>query len=83
MSADSECGGASNLCRDLLRMGFKREVAYFKMDHGAWNVAPERLGIARQKKGIVLSPGGQQTRLVSAEVLLKCRIQRDVALVLA
>jgi hypothetical protein len=55
--ADSECEEVANLCRDLLRMGLEREVARFEeMDHRTGNIAPERLGTARQEKGIVLSP---------------------------
>jgi hypothetical protein len=54
--ADLECGEVANLCRDLLRMGLEREVARFEeMDHGTGNIAPERLGTARQEKGIILS----------------------------
>jgi hypothetical protein len=59
VAADSECEEVADLCRDLLRMGLEREVARFEeMDHGTGYIAPERLGTARQEKGIVLSPDG-------------------------
>src|SRR2546427_5623138 len=54
---DSACEEVADHCRDLLRMGLKREVARIEeMDYGAGNIAPERLSTARQEKGIVLSP---------------------------
>ena len=52
-----QCKEVADLCRDRRRMGFEREVARFEeMDHGTGHIAPERLSIARQEKGIVLSP---------------------------
>src|SRR6476661_4613929 len=81
---DSEREEVADLCRDLLRMGLEREVARFEeMDHGIRNIAPERLGTARQEKGIVLAPDRQETRFVSPEVVLERRVKRDVALVVA
>jgi hypothetical protein len=53
------------------------------MDHRTGNVASERLGTARQEEGIVLSPHRQERGLVRPEVLLECRVERDVALVVA
>jgi hypothetical protein len=65
-------------------VGFEREVARFEeMDHGIGNIAPERLSTARQEKGIVLSPDREETWLVSPEVILERRVERDVALVVA
>src|SRR5215831_5849305 len=52
-------------------------------DDSPRNIALERLGTGRQKKRIILAPGGQKRRLMLAEIFLECRIQRDVALVVA
>lgn len=53
---DSACEEVTDHCRDLLRMGLKREVAHIeKMDYGSGNIAPERLCTPRQEKRIVLS----------------------------
>src|SRR5579883_1163332 len=65
-------------------MSFEREVARIEeLDCGAGNIAAERLSTPRQEKGIVLPPCRQETRLVSPEVVLERRIERDVALVVA
>ena len=65
-------------------MGLEREVARVEeMDCGTGNIAPERLGTARQEKRIVLSPNCQETWLVSPEIALEDRVKRDVALVIA
>ena len=54
---DSACEEVADHRRDLLCMGLECEVACIEeMDYGTWNIAPERLSTARQKKGIVLSP---------------------------
>jgi hypothetical protein len=41
------------------------------------------LGAGRQEERIVPAPHGKEWRLVGAEVVLECRIERDVALVVA
>ena len=62
-------------------MRFQREVAGIdEPDDRIGNVALERLGTGRQEERIVLSPHSQERRLVSPEVLLKGRVERDVAL---
>src|SRR5215469_9810034 len=69
---------------DLLRAGLEREVARLEEpDNRPGNIAPERLGAARQEKGVVLSPHRQEARLVSPEVVLERRIERDIVLVVA
>src|SRR5262249_8877365 len=69
--------------RDLRGVGLEREVARVEeVDRRAGNVASERLGAARQKEGVVLSPHRQEGRLARPEVALKGRVERDVALVI-
>src|SRR4026208_301383 len=69
---------------DLLRMGLEREVAgIVETDCGAWNFAPERPRTCWQKKGSGLSPRRQEAWLASPEIVLECRVERDVALVVA
>ena len=69
---------------DLGTVGFEREVAAIEeFDLGVRNVALERLGARRKKERIVLSPGRQQRRFMGSEVILKFRIERDIAFVVA
>src|SRR4029453_4702851 len=64
-------------------VGLQREVSGIKKAHDrAWIVAFERLGTHREEEWIVLAPHSQETRLVSAEILLESRVERDVALVI-
>lgn len=49
----------------------------------ARNVASERLGTRRQEKAIVLSPRRQETWLMSPEIGLERRVERNVAFVAA
>src|SRR5437667_4192128 len=65
-------------------MGFEREVARVEeLDYRTGNVASERLSAARQEEGVVPSPHRQEAGLVRPEVILECRVERDVALVVA
>src|SRR5258705_168571 len=65
-------------------MGFEREVAGIEeMNYGTRNIALESLSALRQKKGIVLSPQSQEAWLVSSEVVLERRVERDIAFVVA
>ena len=50
--------------------------------HGVGDVALERLRARREEERVVLTPDGEQWRLAVAEILLKDRIQRDVASVI-
>src|SRR5258705_3087664 len=69
---------------DFVAVCLKRKVAGVEESHfRAWNVALERLCARRQEERVVLAPNRQEGRLVLAEVLLKSRIKRDVALVVA
>ena len=52
-------------------------------DDGVRHVALERLCSRRQEERIVLAPRREKTRLMGTEILLKGRVQRDVALVVA
>src|SRR5262245_61969953 len=53
----SACKEVADHCRDLLRVGFEREVTRIeKMNYGIGNIASERLSTGRQKKRIILSP---------------------------
>src|SRR5262245_60606950 len=71
-------------CRDLPGMGFEREVACVEeMNYGIGNIAPERLGAARQEKRIVPAPRCQKWRLMLAKIGLEFGVQRDVALIVA
>ena len=82
--ANSVCEEVADLCCDLPCMGLEREMARVEvMDYGTGNIAPERLGTARQEKRVVLSPDCQETWLVSPEIVLEGRVKRDVALVVA
>ena len=74
----------ANFGRDLRCVRFEGEVSGIeKADNGVWNVAFERLRAGRQKEGIVLAPYGEEARLVSTEIGLEGRIERDIALVVA
>src|SRR6266851_8286205 len=65
-------------------MRFQREVpGVEKADYCSRNVALECLRAGRQKERIVLAPHGEKRRLVSAEIGLESRVERDVALVVA
>src|SRR5262245_60400614 len=70
--------------RDLLRMGFEREVSRVaEMDPRSRIVASECLGPLRQEERIVLTPYREQPWLVRPEVALERRVERDIALVVA
>src|ERR1700730_15322044 len=65
-------------------MRFEREVTGVeKADDRSRNLALECLSAGRQKERIVLTPHGEERRLVSAEVGLESRVKRDVAFVVA
>src|SRR3984885_7543508 len=67
---------------DLRGMRLQREVPGVKEPHHrVRDVAPERLGAGRQEERIVLPPHRQEARLMGPEVVLKCRVKRDVTLV--
>ena len=69
-------------CGDFARVGFKSEMpGVEEANRSLGYIAPERLGTGRQKEGIVLSPCGQERRPLGAKVVLKLRVQGDVALV--
>src|SRR5882724_11097727 len=71
-------------CRDFIAVRFKRKVTGVEEPHlRTWNVAPEGLRARRQEEGVVFAPNGQERWPVFAEVLLKNRVKRDVALVVA
>src|SRR6185437_15425841 len=72
-------------CRgDLDGVGLQGEMtAIEEPDDRLRNVALERLGPRRQEERIVLAPHGKQRRLVGAEIAVKTRIERDIALVVA
>src|SRR6266446_4468909 len=81
---DSACEEVADHCRDLLRMGLEREMARIeKTDCCTGNIASERLSTARQEEGIVLSPHCQEAGLVGPEEILECRVEHDIALVVA
>ena len=71
----------ADLRRDLGGMGLQREVEEGHPRVG--QIPPVRLGARRQEEWIVAPPHRQDTRLVGAEVILKRRIERDIALVVA
>ena len=52
-----------------------------KSDIGIRHVTLERLSTRRNEEGVVLSPYGQQRRLVRSEVLLVERIAFDIRFV--
>ena len=58
-----------------------RSVLYQKSARPRLDVAFERLGARREEERIVLAPHRQETRLVSAEILLESWIERDIGLV--
>src|SRR6266550_486108 len=73
---------------DALRNKFarilQREVARVEeTNRRSGNVTFERLGTARQKEGIVLSPHGQERWFVCPEVFLESWVECDVTLVVA
>src|SRR6266478_8314276 len=81
-----DCDWSSDVCSsDLLcRMRFEREVpGVEKADDRSRNVALECLRAGRQEERIVLAPHGEERWLVSAEVGLESRVERDVAFVVA
>ena len=68
---------------DFAGVRFQREVTRVEKAHNSARiVALERLGARRNKERVILASYGQQRRLVRAEVLLKRRIERDVAFVI-
>ena len=63
-------------------MGLQRKVTGVEQAHyRVGNVALERFRSRGQKERIVLAPDRQERRLVRLEILLKCRVQRDITLV--
>ena len=57
-------------------MAFKGEVtAGYEMDFSIGNVALEGLGSSRDERRIVLTPYGQQRRLIVAQVLLELWVE--------
>src|SRR3989442_13158181 len=79
---ESACEEVADRGRDLRGVGLEREVARVEeMDSRTGNIASERLGTARQKEGIILSPHRQELGLVRPEVMLECRGQGGVAFV--
>src|SRR5262249_10189634 len=69
---------------DLRGVGFQREMpGVEEADNGVRDVALERLGARRQEERVVLAPHREERRLVSPEILLEGRVERDVALVVA
>src|SRR5262249_32112384 len=69
---------------DLRGVGLEREVASLdESDDRVRDVALECLGSRRQKEWIVLAPDCEEGGVVGAEVPLKDRVERDVALVVA
>src|SRR5439155_18862134 len=81
---ESACEEVTDRGRDLRRVGREREVARVEeTDSRTGNIASERLGTTWQKEGIILSPHRQELGLVRPEVILECRVQGDVALVVA
>ena len=70
--------------RDLRGVRLQREMPGIEETHDrVRDVAFERLGPWRQEERVVLAPHRQQRRLVSAEILLERRVERDIALVVA
>ena len=68
--------------RNLLCMRFQREVAGVEETHDRiGNVAFECLRPRRQEERIVLAPYGEKTRLVGTKIILKDRVERNIALV--
>ena len=69
---------------DLTGMSFQRKVAGVEeADDCIWNIALERIGAGWKKERVVLTPGHKKRRLMGAEVVLKFRIERDIALIIA
>src|SRR5262245_25793306 len=65
-------------------MCFERKVAGVEeADNRTRIVALESLGPRRHKERVIFAPHRQKRRLVSAEVVLECRIQCNVAFVVA
>src|ERR1700729_1856504 len=54
-----------------------------KADVRARNISLKCACASRQKERIVPAPNGKEGRLVPAEIVLECRVQRDVALVVS
>src|SRR5262249_18069002 len=74
----------ADLLRDLLRVGLQREVSGVEeADHALGDIPAKGLGALRQKERIVLPPDGKEGRLVGTEIVLKCRVEGDIALVVA
>src|SRR5215469_5878063 len=65
---------------DLLGVGLQGEVTGIdEADVGVGDVALEGLGPGRQEKRVVPAPHREQRRPAGAEVLLECRVERDIA----
>ena len=70
--------------RDFWPLAFECEMPGIKQtDFGVWIVALESLGAGRQEEGIVLTPYSKNRWPSCTDVLLKFRIERDIALVVA
>src|SRR5262245_58162406 len=82
--AESGTEEGADLRCDLDGVRLQGEMAGVEeADHGIRNIALERFGTGRQEERVVLAPHRQERRLVRTEVALECRIERDVALVVA
>jgi hypothetical protein len=69
-----------NNARYFVGVSFEREMARVEeVNLRARNVALEGLGACGQEEGIVPAPDSQEGRLFAAEILLKLRIERDIA----
>jgi hypothetical protein len=72
----------AHLRRDLGGVGLQREVPGIEeAHHRARDVAFECLRARGQEERIILSPYGEQRRLVVAEIFLEGRVKRDVSLI--
>src|SRR5262245_60168977 len=82
LESDDSAEKVSHRRGDLRGVGVQREVAGVEDAHKCVrNVALERLGPMRQEERVVLSPHRQEGRLIGAKILLKGRVERDVALI--
>ena len=60
-------------------MALKGEMAAgYEMYFGIRQIALESCGTCRDERRVVLTPDGQQRRLIGAEILLKLRVEGDV-----
>src|SRR5262245_22363456 len=65
-------------------VGLQRKVAGVEEAHNrVRDVALKCLGPLRQEEWVVLAPRCKEGRLVGAKILLKGRVERDIALVVA